>query len=444
MPAVMTAASKHCPSPTATDRRRFLRAAGVGLALPWLESAPGALAQPVAKAQPGFTPDGRPRRMVCICNNMGFYEPNMIPALSGRGYDLSLYLKVLEDLRDDFTFFSGVAHPEVDGGHQSEKCYLTTAPHPGGASFRNSVSLDQFAAPYVGRETRFPSLTLTANGLQSLSWTRAGVPIPGYTKPSRVFRKLFFSGTKEEMEAQELQLRQGRSIMDAALAQARALERTLNAADRAKLDEYLTSVREVERQMLRQQEWDRKPRPKVNAEPPVDIEGDGDVTGRTRLMYDLTKLALETDSTRLITIFIEAFFVVPPIKGVTQGYHTVAHHSRDPAKIDQLGIIETEQFRIFGDLLRKLKGVKEQDETLLDRTMVLFGTNMGNGSSHDTRNLPALLAGGGFQHGQHIAFDPDRNEPLGNLFVSMLQRLGIETDRFGSGTRTMPRLKMAG
>lgn len=332
---------------------------------------------------------------------------------------------------------SGVWHPEVDGGHAAEKSFLTTAPHPGGNSFRNSVSLDQYAADYIGRETRFPSLVLTANGEQSLSWTRAGVPIPGYTRPSQVFRRLFFNGTQQEKAAQELKLRQGRSIMDSALAQAKALWRELNAADRVKLDEYLTSVREVERQMLRQQEWDKKPRPEVSAEPPVDIEGDADIGGRTRLMYDLSKLALETDSTRLVTIFVEGFFVVPPIKGVDQGYHTVAHHSKDPAKIAQLGLIETEQFRIFRDLLAGLKGVKEMGGNLLDHTMVLFGTNIGNGSSHDTRNLPAILAGGGFKHGQHLGFERDNNYALGNLFVSMLQRLGIETDRFGSGRGTM-------
>ncbi|MFT5493170.1 MAG: hypothetical protein ACI8V5_003559, partial [Limisphaerales bacterium] len=425
-----------------TNRRAFLKGAGMALALPLLESSPGFRARAVAADSPGYLSDGKPRRMVCICNNMGFYGPNILPDGDGRGYRPSRYLKVIDDLRDDYTVFSGVAHPEVDGGHAAEKCYLTTAPHPGGNSFKNTISLDQFAAPFVGRETRFPSLVLTANGAQSLSWTRAGVPIPGYTSPAQVFSKLFFNGTRQEVDAQVMRLRQGQSIMDAALAQASALRRSLDAPDREKLDEYLTSVREVEKQMLRQQEWERKPRPKVSAKPPKDIEGEGDVTGRTRLMYDLTRLALETDSTRLITIFVEGFFVVPPIKGIDQGYHTVAHHSKDPEKIKQLGAIETEQFRIFRDLLTKLKGSKEQGESLLDRTMVLYGSDIGNGSSHDTRNLPAILAGGGFKHGQHLAFDRDNNYPLGNLYVSMLQRLGIEASRFGSGRGTMRGLEM--
>jgi len=421
-------------------RRRFLRATGVGLALPCFESLSSRAA---ASARPGFNPDGVPRRMVCICNNMGFHQPNLVPVDSGRNYKASRYLKVLEEFRNDLTFISGVWHPEVDGGHAAEKSFLTTAPHPGGNSFKNSVSLDQYAADHLGRETRFSSLALTANGEQSLSWTRAGVPIPGYTRPSQVFRRLFFDGTAEEKREQELRLRQGRSIMDSALEQARMLRRELNAADRVKLDEYLTSVREVERQMLRQLEWDKKPRPKVEARPPVDIEGDADIIGRTRLMYDLTKLALETDSTRLVTIFVEGFFVVPPIRGVDQGYHTVAHHSKDPAKVAQLGLIEMEQFRILRDFLRGLRGVQEDGGSLLDHTMTLYGTNIGNGSSHDTRNLPAMLVGGGFKHGQHLAFETDNNYPLGNLFVSMLQRLGIETNRFGSGTGTMRGLEAA-
>ena len=405
------------------DRRVFLKGAGAALALPLLESLPGFSVRVAGGDAPGFRSDGKPRRMVCICNNMGFYRPHFQPEGKGRGYRSSRYLKVIDELRDDYTVFSGVSHPEVDGGHAAEKCYLTTAPHPGGNSFKNTISLDQFAVPFVGRETRFPSLTLTANGAQSLSWTRAGVPIPGYTSPAQVFRKLFFNGTPAEIDAQVVRLRQGQSIMDAALSQANDLRRRLNAPDREKLDEYLTSVREVEKQMLRQQEWERKPRPNIAVKPPSDIEGDADVTGRTRLMYDLTRLALETDSTRLITIFVEGFFVVPPIKGIDQGYHTVAHHSQDPEKIKQLGVIETEQFKIFRDLLVKLKGAREQGESLLDRTMVLYGSNIGNGSSHDTRNLPAILAGGGFRHGQHLAFDKDNNQALGNLFVSMLQRI---------------------
>lgn len=421
------------------SRRQLLQASGVGLALPLLDSLMPRYAQAAA---PNFENDGVPRRMVCICNNLGLHLPHFIPEGSGYDWKPSRYLKVLEAFRDDMTVFSGVSHPEVDGGHPAQKSFLTCAPHPGGNSFRNSISLDQFAVDFIGRETRFPSLALCANGNDTLSWTRAGVPIPGATRPSEVFTRLFLTGSAAEVDSQIRKLRHGQSIMDAVLTQARTLERKLNGDDRAKFDEYVTSVREVEQQMVRQQEWERKPKPNVKTKTPKDIRDQGDVIGRAELMFDLTALGLQTDSTRLVTIMMEGFFIVPPIEGVEEGYHTVSHHGQNPRKIEQLAIIETEHMKAFAGLLSKLKKTPEQGDTLLDRTMVLYGSNMGNASSHDNRNLPAILAGGGFKHGQHLEFDQSDNYPLPNLYVSMLQRLGIQTDRFASGTGTMRGLSM--
>jgi len=253
--------------------------------------------------------------MVCICNNLGLHLPHFIPKTAGFGWEPSRYLKELEAFRDQMTVLSGVSHPEVDGGHPAQKSFLTCAPHPGGNSFKNSISLDQYVADYIGRETRFPSLALCENGNDTLSWTRAGVPIPGATRPSQVFAKLFLTGNVSEVDSQVRKLRHGQSIMDTVLQQARTLERRLNGEDRHKFDEYVTSVREVEQQMIRQQEWERKPKPKIKAKQPKDIRDQGDVIGRADLMFDLTSLALQTDSTRLITIMMEGFFIVPPIEG---------------------------------------------------------------------------------------------------------------------------------
>lgn len=421
------------------SRRRLLQGAGASLALPLFDSIGP---QKVSAAGPKFRNDGVPRRMVCICNNLGLHLPHFIPQGAGFGWKASRYLNELEEFRDQMTVFSGVSHPEVDGGHPAQKSFLTCAPHPGGNSFKNTISLDQYAVDFIGRETRFPSLALCVNGNDTLSWTRAGVPIPGATRPSQVFAKLFLTGSAAEVDSQIRRLRHGQSIMDTVLGQARTLERKLSGDDRAKFDEYVTSVREVELQMVRQQEWERKPKPKVKAKQPKDIRGQADVIGRAELMFDLTALALQTDSTRLVTIMMEGFFIVPPIEGVEEGYHTVSHHGQNRKKIEQLAIIETEHMRAFAGLLSKLDGTREEGDTLLDRTMVLYGSNMGNASSHDNRNLPAILAGGGFQHGQHLAFDQSDNYPLPNLYVSMLQRLGIETDRFASGTGTMRGLSM--
>lgn len=426
------------------SRRRFLRGSGVTLALPLFTSlAPGRAFSSSAGTAPNFRPDGIPRRMICICNNLGLHRPFYEPTQSGRDYEASRYLKLIDRFRDDYTVFSGVSLPSVDGGHIAEKSFLTGAPHPGSGSFKNSISLDQFAADYIGNETRYPFLALTGKGNNTLSWTRSGVPIPAESRPSKVFAKLFLAGSNEEVEAQITKLRQGQSIMDTVLAGTKSIERKLNYADKQKFDEYLTSLREVEQQMVRQQEWERTPKPQVEAKPPKDIQGNADVTGKARILFDLAHLAIETDSTRLITILMQGDFIVPPIDGVTEGYHTVSHHGQNERKVEQLALIEEEHVREFGKLLTKLKNTKEDGAPLLDRTMVLYGSNLGNASSHDNRNMPMILAGGGFKHGRHIGFDQTGNYPVSNLYVSMLQRLGIEADRFSSGTSTMTGLEMA-
>lgn len=425
------------------SRRRFLRASGVTLALPLFQSVAAGRAFAVESAQPDYRPDGIPRRMICICNNLGLHRPFYEPEQTGRGYKPSRYLKLINQFRNDYTVFSGVSLPSVDGGHIAEKSFLTGAPHPGSGSFKNTISLDQYAADYIGHVTRYPFLALTGKNNNTISWTRSGVPIPAESRPSKVFAKLFLAGSADEVEAQITKLRQGQSIMDTVLDQTRSLERRLNDADRDKFDEYLTSLREVEQQMVSQQEWERTPKPKVKATPPKDIQGNADVTGKARLLFDLAHLAIETDSTRLITILMQGDFIVPPIDGVTEGYHTVSHHGQNRQKIEQLALIEEEHVREFGRLLEKLKTTKEDGASLLDRTMVLYGSNMGNASSHDNRNTPMILAGGGFRHGQHIGFDKVNNYPTSNLYVSMLQRLGIETDRFSSGTSTMTGLEMS-
>jgi len=426
------------------SRRRFLRGSGVVLALPLFHSlAPGKAFAAVTKGTPDFVSDGVPRRMLCICNTLGLHGPFYAPETTGRDYKPSRYLKLIDKFRDDYTVFSGVSLPSVDGGHIAEKSFLTGAPHPGSGSFKNSISLDQLAADYIGRETRYTSLSLTGRGSNSISWTRAGVPIPGESRPSRVFQKLFLAGSADEVDAQIQKLREGQSIMDAVLGQTKSIERRLNHADREKFDEYLTSLREVEQQMVRQQEWERTPKPKVNAKPPKDINDNADVIGKAQLMFDLAHLAFETDSTRIITISMQGDFLVPPIEGVSEGYHTVSHHGQNREKISQLAIIEEEHVRQLGSLLEKLKRTREDGESLLNRTMVLYGSNLGNASSHDNRNMPMILAGGGFKHGQHLGFDATNNYPVSNLYVSMLQRLGIQTDRFSSGTSTMTGLELA-
>jgi len=416
-------------SQSSLSRRAFLRGAGVSLALPFLDAM---LPKRALAAQAAA-----PKRMVAVCTSLGIYGPALFPKETGREYTSTPYLDLIKEHRNDVTVFSGLSHPEQAGadGHSSEMTWLTAARHPGLGGFRNTISLEQFVAEKIGIETRYPSLQLGTNNV-SQSHTRSGVMIPAETRPSVVFARLFIEGAPWEVQAQMKKLREGRSIMDAVGEEAKRFGSRVGAADRAKLDEYFTSVREMEQRLVKSGEWVQKPKPKVEAKAPEDIASNADIIGRMQLLFELVPLALQTDSTRLITILVQGRGDVPPVPGVTIDHHNLSHHGQDPEKIRQLELIEMAEMGAFSKLLGALKQKTEGGASLLDNTMVLLGSNLGNANSHDWQNLPILLAGGGFKHGQHLGFDAKHNTPLCNLFVQMLQKMGVETDRFGSSTTT--------
>ncbi len=413
------------------DRRRFLQSSGVLLSLPFLESIASSVRG--AEAEP-------PRRMVLICGCLGLHAPDFFPTQVGYDYPLSPYLNELSDFRKDFTVFSGLSHPEVGGGHNSEASFLTAAMHANSPSFRNTISLDQFAAEKIGTATRHPFLALSTDR-SSLSWTRNGVQIPSDNDPAQVFRRLFVTGTPDEVRKQSRLLQEGYSVLDSVRTETASLQRNVSAADRERLDQYFTAVRAVEGRLENAEAWERKPKPKVPVDSLGPLPAPGDIIGRVRLMYDLIQLAIQSDSTRLITLTIDQASGVPPIAGVSEGYHPLSHHGMDPSKIAQLRLIEVEEVRALAGLLIALKSNAEAAGSLLDNTMVMYGSNLGNASSHDTHNLPILLAGGGFKHGQHLAFGGEQNQPLSNLYVNMLQRLGIDTDHFGTSSGTVAGLE---
>lgn len=425
-------------------RRQVLQGMGVALGLPFLDAMRPAFAADTVQAAE------TPRRMLAICNNLGFLPKGFFPEKAGKDYELSPYLSELKAFRQDFTVFTGVSHPNVDGSHASEVCFLTAAPHPSNGGFRNSISLDQFMADRIGVRTRFPSLTLGVNvakGQRSLSFTGAGVMIPCEDSAAALYRTLFLQGSKEEVERQINRLKLGESVMDTVADDAAGLKRQLGKDDRARLDQYMTGVRELEQRMVQSTEWEQKPKPKAPEAAPRDPDSNRAYMEKTRLLYDMSRLAFETDSTRLITIFLDS--VNSPaidVEGVniTDGYHNLSHHGQDPTKLAELTAIDTQHMKLLAGLLTSLKGTHESGESLLDRTMVLAGSNFGDANKHTTYNMPVLLAGGGFKHGQHLLFDVDRNYPLPNLFVSMLQRLGIEADHFASSTGTMRGLELKG
>lgn len=424
--------------PNPIDRRSFLRSSGVAIALPALDAM---VSRRQAVAAEGSGVDV-PRRMVAINVGLGLHVPNLYPEMSGRDYKITPYLEPLRDLKNNFTVISGASHPEVDGGHHSEKSFLTAIPHPNSAGFRNSISIDQIAAEKIGIKTRYAYLCLSLAG-RGLSWSRSGVEIPSATRPSGVFARMFLEGKADEKARTIQQLKDGQSIMDSVLAEAKSMNRRLGVRDRQKLDQFFTAVRSTETRLQKQESWEHRPKPQVDAKPPRDITDRTDIIGKARLMYDMMYLALQTDSTRLITFFKNGINAVPQISGVKSDYHNLSHHGRDPDKIVELAIIELEQFSALADFVHRLHETSEGESTLLERTMVLFGSNLGNASSHNTFNMPIVLAGGGFRHGQHLAFDRKQNYPLPNLFVSMLQRLGIETDSFVTSTGTMRGLEPA-
>ena len=423
------------------SRRRFLRGAGIMLSLPLLDAMVPAFVR--ASLAAGTEGSAKPRRMLAICNNLGLLPQEFFPKDSGQDYTLSPYLETLKEHRNEFTVLSGVSHPDVDGGHPADNCFLTAAPHPGRGGFRNTISLDQFMAERIGHLTRFPSLNLGVNveqGARSLAWTSSGVMIPSEEKASDVFRKLFMQGSQAEVEAQVRRLEVGQSILDTVGDQAKALERNLGNRDRERLDQYFTSVRELEKRMQMSMEWEHRPKPVVKAPVPLDPASPKAYMEKVKLMYDLARLAFETDSTRVIALLLDSVnspaIEIEDIR-ITDGYHNLSHHGKSEAKLSQLKAIDQWHMRLLANLFGELKAVPENGETLLDRTMILYGTNLGNADTHVTTNLPTIIAGGGFKHGQHLAFDRNHNYPLPNLFVSMLQRMGMETDQFACSTGTM-------
>ena len=415
------------------SRRRFLSGAGAFLALPILGSF-----TPVFGREKTFAP---PQRMLLISNNLGVLPTQFFPTKTGRGYEASPYLATLGAFRDDLTVFSGLSHPDVTGGHSTENCFLTAARGPTKSGFRNQISLDQFAAEKIGQVTRLPTLNLGVNidkANRSLSWTRDGVLLPAEDSASALFRRMFLQGNPAEVARQLHRLEERGSILDTLLDDTKRYARDLDGEDRTRLDQYLTSVREVEARLRTAREWELRPKPSTDRAMPTDITDRQLFFAKFDLMLSMAQLAFESDSTRIVTLMVDAFatpvFKLHPDQNTTDGYHNLSHHGQSVEKVRQLKDADQQQMTLLAKVLSRLTEHREADQRLLDRTMVLFGSNLGDANTHDNTNLPILLAGGGFKHGQHLAFRRDQNTPLCNLYVSMLQKMGVDADAFGSST----------
>jgi hypothetical protein len=419
------------------SRRQFLRSGSAVLALPFLE----ALAPRLARGRSAPPP----ARMMCIMTNTGLLPEHFFPKETGRDYTPSRYLSYLEPVRGRYSVMNGLSHPDNSGGHVVEKSFLTGARFPSSAVFKNSISVDQLAAESLGHQTRFPFLALGVNGQHDglLSVSRDGVFIPPELSPAKVYRRLFTPDTAEESEQRMREIGQRVNTLDFVNEKAKRLSRDLGAEDRARLDQYLTSVRELEQRLEQARVWQERKKPQVAVPAPEDILDNTQDVDRARLMYDMSLLALQSDSTRIITLYLNPLEVLVKLPGVSDRTHTLTHHGNEPEKIEQLAKVEEAGLKNLGRFLTKLAAVNEGSGSLLDDTAVLFGSNMSNGSNHSNVNLPIILAGGHFRHGQHLQFDLKNNTPLCNLFVSMLQHMGLEREVFSTSTGTLSGLEPA-
>jgi hypothetical protein len=411
------------------NRRTFLRASGVAIGLPLLDAM-----LPVGSGATRKAAAMSAKRLVLIGRPLGLHTPYLFPEKIGKDYEATRYLKPLEGYRDQFTVFSGMSHRGYNAGHGTEVALFTGVAAEGMRSgdVRNTISLDQEVACRIGSQTRFASLSL---GGGDLSWNRKGVKLPSESQATRVFKQLFIDGTPAEIAREIERIQAGQSILDGTREQAKTLARTLGPSDRQRLDLLLTSIREAEQQLQQDQAWVKKPKPKVNVKPfSDDHTSDNKMLERERQWFNLAHLALQTDSTRVISLYLWSHTERLELPGVGVTHHDASHHGQDDSKIKQLALIEEAEMKLFGDFLGKMKTTDETGISLLEQTAVLHGSNLGNASAHSCENLPILLAGGGFKHAGHVAFDRRNNKPLSNLFVRMIQQMGLDLDKFGSST----------
>jgi hypothetical protein len=416
-------------TPPTLNRRAFLRSGAVCIGLPLLDAM-----LPFGLGAENKAAAMRAKRLLLIGRPLGLHTPYLFPEKAGRDYVPTRYLKQLEEHRNDFTVFSGMSHLGYSNGHGASRALYTgvAAEAMRGGEVRNTISLDQEVASRLGSETRFASLVL---GNNDQSWNRRGVQVPSEGNPKQVFKKLFIDGTPAEVAQEVQKINTGKSILDGVREQAKALGKSLSSSDRGRLDLMLTSIREAEQRLQQDEEWVRKPKPKVS-ETAVKLfaEDSKRLLDREQQLFDLVHLALQMDSTRSISLAIWSHTEALEIPGITLTHHDASHHGQDEGKLAQLATVEEAELKLFAGFLGKMKASSDGGVSLLDQTIIMHCSNLGNASSHDNSNLPVILAGGGFEHAGHVAFDRKNNAPMSNLFARMLQQMGLDMDRFGSST----------
>lgn len=438
---------KHIP------RRAFLRGVGVSLSLPLLDSmipAQTPLAQTAAKPQ--F------RMGLCFMPH-GAVMDNWTPKTEGADFEISRSLKPLEPFKNNLVVVSNLAHhnaapagPGDNGGdHTRSPAVFLNGVHPkrtDGADIRAGVTIDQLAAEKIGQETRLPSLEsaiedysglvgscdvgFSCTYMNTISWSTPTTPLPMEINPRVVFDRLFGDGATAEERLERIE--QERSILDAVTSQVRKLQGGLGAADRNRVAEYLDTVREIERRIVLAE--------KQNAisgivvpESPAGIPDDHET--HTKLMFDLMAIAFQTDITRVSTFMMarEVSYRTFPMLNISEAFHPASHHQNNPARLEQLTKINTYHVGLFAYMLDKLRSTKDGEGTLLDHTLMLYGSGMSNSNIHNHSPLPILVAGGAagrLQGGRHLKYPAET--PMANLLLSILHKAGVEQPSIGDST----------
>jgi hypothetical protein len=409
-----------------TNRRNFIKGIGGALTLPILESTALAAAA-----------TNKPRtRFLVVGNPFGMHPEFFFPKDFGKNIDLSPTLKSLDWVKGRLTVLSHTDHGMVSG-HGREISFLSgVLPADALAYPEKNLSIDQLMARHIGAEVRFPSVGAALEGGIRMSWTANGVENLPITDPQKLFDHLFLNLSDEEKKVRRELLDRNRSILDTVGNQFAGLLKKTSKFDKDRIDQYQTSVRELERTFADRKTWMERDKPTFDigehfSHPEVTIEN------RYNAIFDMVAYAFETDLTRVASVEFPSSLNYTDVDGVNRSYHGCTHNGKLENLAAELVAIESFQIAQLSRCMKKLDSIKEpnSDGTMLDHTIILFGSGMGYGGTHSNRNLPILVAGGGFKHRGHVdASEQGVNMPLCNLYVTLLQRFGIERDKFNTST----------
>lgn len=437
------------------SRRHVLRGLGVALSLPLLDAMRCQSVAADSKFKPWAKSLGvHPRTIFCYVPN-GVNISKWVPSNDGPSYELSESLKQLEDVRDEFTVLSGLGHPRCTGGHSGADTWLTGADLKSvpGKDYANTISADQVIAEKIGRETRFSSLQLSdmsgtgaAGHSHTLSFDRTGTPLPAEDSPQRLFSRLFIPDTAADREATLKRYAEKKSILDNVMAEAKRLDRKLGKEDQRKLEEYLASVRQTEERVQRLEAWIDRPKPEVdNKDLQLNMQPNNahDRPMWIDVMLELSYLAFATDLTRVITF--EWSREAGGYGGGGENHHELSHHGGDSQMLQKLATIDQFHLSRLKRFLQFMKETREGEGSMLESTVVVYGSGMnsGAGGDHSPKNLPLLVAGGrklGFKHNRHLKYDESKHPPLANVLLQVIQKTGVEVESFSDASGPMSEL----